>query len=160
MKRIYDHKIDAFKIRPHGNYNLEAILFKEGDFVITNFEGDTTFSLTERRLRKSPLTDLASMLNSFHKVAYSALLQNEPSGRLAEHWFHNFGQIFIANYIEHVTGEKFIPVKDDFNMLLEVYMIDKYFYDISWEMSNANKKKAIIPVRGILKVMNESFINE
>lgn len=159
LKAIYDHKIEAEKIRPHGNYNLNALLFKDGDYVITNFEGDATFSLTERRLRKSPLTDLASMIRSFHYVAYSALLQNEPSGRLAEHWFHNFSQIFLANYKSHVNGQPFIPKEADFNMLIEVYLIDRYLEDISWELQQKNNKQAIIPVRGILKVMNESFIN-
>ena len=159
LKRIYDHKIEAVKIRPHGNYTLDALLFKDGDYVITNFEGDPTFSLTERRLRKSPLTDLASMIKSMHYVAYSALLQNEPSGRLAEHWFHNFSQIFIANYKDQVKGKAFIPVEEDFNMLIEVYLIERYLTDIAWELAQKNKKKAIIPIRGVLKVMNESYIN-
>jgi len=159
LKRIYDHKIDAVKIRPHGNYTLDALLFKDGDYVITNFEGDPTFSLTERRLRKSPLTDVASMIKSLHYVAYSALLQNEPSGRLAEHWFHNFGQIFLVNYLDHVKGEPFIPDNEDFNMLIDVYLIERYLGDIAWELQQKNKKKAIIPIRGVLKVMKESFIN-
>ncbi len=159
LKRIYDHKIDAVKIRPHGNYTLDALLFKDGDYVITNFEGDPTFSLTERRLRKSPLTDVASMIKSLHYVAYSALLQNEPSGRLAEHWFHNFGQIFLVNYLEHVKGEPFIPNREDFSMLIDVYLIERYLGDIAWELLQKNKKKAIIPIRGVLKVMKESFIN-
>lgn len=159
LKRIYDHKIEADKIRPHGNYDLKAILFKDGDYVITNFEGDNTFSLTERRLRKSPLTDLANMLNSFHDVAYSALLQNEPSGRLAEHWFHNFGQIFMSNYKELVNSEKFIPVEEDFNMLMDVYQLDRYLDDITWEMKQNNKRNAIIPIRGVLKILGKSFLN-
>lgn len=160
MKQIYDHKIDAVKIRPHGNYDLNAILFKDGDYVITNFEGDLTFSLTERRLRKSPLTDIATMLNSFHSVAYSALLHNEPSGRLAEHWFHDFGQIFISHYKDLVAGEKFIPNNEDFNMLLDIYLIERYLADIAWELKRENIKNAIIPVRGILKVMRKSFITK
>jgi maltose alpha-D-glucosyltransferase/alpha-amylase len=159
LKRIYDHKIDAVKIRPHGNYTLDALLFKDGDYVVTNFEGDPTFSLTERRLRKSPLTDVASMIKSLHYVAYSALFQNEPSGRLAEHWFHNFGQIFLANYKEHVMNESFIPNNDDLSMLVDVYLIERYLGDIAWELQQKNKKKAIIPVRGVLKVMKQSFIN-
>jgi maltose alpha-D-glucosyltransferase/alpha-amylase len=158
MQQIYDHKIDAVKIRPHGFYTLDSILFQDGDFVITNFEGDPTFSLTERRLRKSPLTDLAAMLNSFHYVAYSALLQNEPSGRLAEHWFHSFSQIFISNYKDLVDGQKFIPIEADFNMLLEIYQMDRYLNDIAKELSQRNRKNAIIPIRGILKVMRKSFI--
>ena len=160
MKQIYDHKIDAVKIRPHGKYNLNAILFKEGDYVITNFEGDSTFAITERRLRKSPLTDLATMLNSFHSVAYSALFQNEPSGRLAEHWFHNIGQIFISNYKELVIGENFIPVQKDFNMLLDVYQAERYLADIVWELNGEYRKNGIIPVRGLLKVLHKSFIDE
>ncbi len=159
MKEIYDHKIDAVKIRPHGNYDLDSILFKDGDFVITNFEGDSSFSLTERRLRKSPLTDLASLLNSFHYVAYSALLQNEPSGRLAEHWFHNFSQIFISNYKNLVEGEKFIPIEKDFNMLMEIYLAERYLSDIAWELNQKDRKKAIIPIRGILKIMHKSFMD-
>jgi maltose alpha-D-glucosyltransferase/alpha-amylase len=160
LKMIYDHKIDAVKIRPHGNYNLKSILFKDGDFVITNFEGDATFSLTERRLRKSPLTDLASMLNSFHYVAYSALLQNEPSGRLAEHWFHNFSQIFIYNYSDMVKNVPFIPVDKDFNMLLDIYRVERYLNDTAWELKQKNRKNAIIPIRGILKILGKSFITK
>jgi len=160
MKHIYDHKIDAVKIRPHGDYNLNAILFKDGDYVITNFEGDATFSLTERRLRKSPLTDLASLLNSFHYVAYSALLQNEPSGRLAEHWFHNFGQIFMSEYKEFVLNEKFTPDEADFNMLLSIYRIERYLSDIAWELKQKSRRNAIIPIRGILKELGKSFLCE
>lgn len=100
------------------------------------------------------------MLNSLHYVAYSALLQNEPSGRLAEHWFHNFGQIFISNYKDLVSDEKFTPKESDFNMLLEIYQTEKYLSDILWEMKQDNKKNAIIPIRGILKILGKSFIYE
>ena len=100
------------------------------------------------------------MLNSFHSVAYSALFQNEPSGRLAEHWFHNIGQIFISNYKELVVGEKFIPVEQDFNMLLDVYQAERYLADIVWELNGEDRKNAIIPVRGILKILHKSFIDE
>jgi hypothetical protein len=86
-------------------------------------------------------------------------LQNEPSGRLAEHWFHNFSQIFLADYKSHVKGQLFIPKAADFNMLIEVYLIERYLGDISWELQQKNNKQAIIPVRGILKIMNQSFIN-
>ena len=91
-------------------------------------------------------------------MAYSALVHNEPSGRLAEHWFHNFGQIFISHYKELVAGERFIPKSEDFNMLLDIYLLERYLADILWELKRENIKNAIIPVRGILKVMKKSFI--
>ena len=100
------------------------------------------------------------MLNSFHYVAYSALLQNEPSGRLAEHWFHNFSQIFISNYKDLVNNVQFIPAEKDFNMLLDIYRIERYLNDIAWELQQKNRKNAIIPVRGVLKILGKSFINK
>ncbi len=154
LQRVYDRKIEATRIRPHGNYNLSSILFKDKDFVIINFEGDSSFSLTERRLRKSAIADIASILSSFHAVAYSALYQNAPSGQLAEHWFHNISQIFLVNYLDHVPEAAFIPEKKDFNMLLEVFLIEKYLTEMELELTKKDPGKAIIPVRGILKILD------
>ena len=159
LARIYDHKIDAVRIRPHGKYTLNRLLLLDGDYIITNFEGDPSYSLTERRLRKSPLTDLASMIKSFHYVAYSALFANEPSGRLAEHWFHHFSQIFLENYREHVKGMPFIPNQTDFNMLIECYLTERYLNDLALALERSDLRQAIIQVRGVLKILNKSFID-
>ncbi len=126
LKQVYHHKIDADKLRPHGNYELHSLLFVDGDFIITNFEGDFSLSLTERRLRKPVLVDIASMLASFHFVAYSALYQNEPSGLLAEFWFHHISQIFLAHYFDAVDGTPLAPEKKDFNILLITFLLEKY----------------------------------
>jgi maltose alpha-D-glucosyltransferase/alpha-amylase len=153
LKQIYDHKIDADKIRPHGNYTLDSLLFIDGDFVITNFEGDLSYSLTERRLRKSPIVDIASILVSFHYVAYSALLQNEPSGLLAEHWYHHIEQIFLVNYLELVSHAQFIPEQEDFNIILETLLLEKYLTELELEMKQKDQSRGIIPVRGISKIL-------
>lgn len=153
MHHIYDHKIDAAKIRPHGDLRLTAIMFRDDDFVITNFEGDSSFSLTERRLRKSVVVDLASVLISLHYAAYSALYANEPSGLLAEHWFHYISQIFLYNYKDITKNAPFMPVENDFNMLLEINMIEKYLVEAINELKKKDKSQAIVPVRGIAKLM-------
>ncbi len=157
---IYNHKLDAIRIRPHGNYSLNELLLRDGDFVITNFEGDPSYSLTERRLRKSPLTDMASMIKSFHLVAYSALLTNEPSGRLAEYWFHHFSQILLTAYKEQVQGMPFIPNQSDFNMMMECYLVERYLGGMIFSLERQDYRQAIIPARGILKILNKSFINK
>lgn len=154
IQRLYHHNIEALRIRPHGNYTLYALLFLEGDFVITNFEGDYTFSLTERRLRKSAVIDIASMLDSFHDVAYSALYQNEPSGTLAEFWFHHISQIFLINYLDRVAGEAFVPEGRDFNLLLENLLLEKYLANLESELRKEEKSRAIIAVRGINKILD------
>jgi maltose alpha-D-glucosyltransferase/alpha-amylase len=156
LKRIFDHKIDADKIRPHGNYNLHAILFCDGDFIISHFEGDFSFSLTERRLRKSPIVDVATLLASFHDVAYSALFQNEPSGDLAEFWFHYVAQVFVSRYYELVKASPFIPAKSDFNILLVTFLLEKYLSQIEILGKDKDASRMIIPVRGISKLLNIS----
>jgi maltose alpha-D-glucosyltransferase/alpha-amylase len=153
LKQIYNHKLELVKIRPHGDYILSSLLFKDNDFVITNFEGDSSFSLTERRLRKAALVDVASMLCSFHFVAYSALFQNVPSGHIAEHWFHNVSQIFMVNYMDHVKGASFLPSGEDFDLLLETLLIERYLYEAEMELRKENKEKAIVAVRGIMKIL-------
>lgn len=154
IQRIYHHNIQADRIRPHGDYSLHAVLFLKGDFVITNFEGDYTFSLTERRLRKSAVIDVASMLDSFHDVAYSALFQNEPSGALAEFWYHHIAQIFLINYLDHVKDESFTPRGRDFTLLLENLLLEKYLSNLETELRKDDKTRAIISVRGINKILD------
>ena len=56
--------------------------------------------------------------------------------------------------------EKFIPVDEDFNMLLDVFQIERYLNDLVWELKQEKRRNAIIPIRGILKVMQKSFIYE
>ncbi len=71
-------RIDAVKIRIHGDYHLGQVLFTGKDFSIIDFEGEPARSLGERRLKRSPLADVAGMLRSFHYAVSSALLQRWP----------------------------------------------------------------------------------
>jgi len=66
LKKIYDKKIDAVKIRIHGDYTLDKVLFTGKDLAICEFGGNPTRSFSERRLRRSPLRDVADMLLSLH----------------------------------------------------------------------------------------------
>jgi len=73
FKLILQEKYSAKKIRIHGDYHLGQVLFTGKDFVIIDFEGEPAKALSERRLKRSSLRDIAGMLRSFHYVAYSTL---------------------------------------------------------------------------------------
>jgi maltose alpha-D-glucosyltransferase/alpha-amylase len=71
-------------------------LFTGKDFIITDFEGEPARSYSERRLKRSPLRDVAGMIRSFHYAAYGGLLldnqiRKEDINHLvpyAEQWYH------------------------------------------------------------------------
>src|SRR5690606_32063831 len=77
FKRIYKHKIPTMKIRTHGDYHLGQVLWTGKDFVIIDFEGEPARSFSERRLKRSPLRDVAGMVRSFHYAAYSSIIEPE-----------------------------------------------------------------------------------
>src|SRR5205807_2279143 len=104
---VMSRKIIATKIRTHGDYHLGQVLNTGKDFVILDFEGEPSRSLGERKMKRSPLCDVAGMIRSFHYAAHSALRKHgtlrggdaefvEP---WAESWAQHIGRIFLDEYV-------------------------------------------------------------
>jgi maltose alpha-D-glucosyltransferase/alpha-amylase len=163
FKNIYKKKIDVEKIRIHGDYHLGQVLFTGKDFIITDFEGEPARSYSERRLKRSPLRDVAGMIRSFHYAAYGGLLldnqiRKEDINHLvpyAEQWFHYMSGFFMKAYLETVKGSSFIPKsKEDLNILMTTFRLEKAVYELNYELNN-RPDWVIIPLRGI-KALVES----
>ncbi len=162
-QRILEQRSPATKIRIHGDYHLGQALYTGKDFVILDFEGEPARALSERKLKRSALRDVAGMMRSFQYAAYSALWQPamRPEDipfleRWADTWYREMSSVFLQSYLGATAGASFIPPDEqEFQVLLEAYLLDKAVYEIGYELNN-RPDWVVIPIRGIKHILQKS----
>ncbi|HEV9035306.1 MAG TPA: maltose alpha-D-glucosyltransferase [Puia sp.] len=167
LRKIYTRKMEVSKIRIHGNYHLGQVLLTGKDLAISDFSGDPSLSYSERRLRRSIFVDLASMIASFHDVAFEGFLHGrqvhaEDAQRLlpmATFWAHYISGFFIRAYKEKAAGSVLIPsAPADFSALLQYFVVQKAMTVFNVYLKK-DPRKLIIPqtmVRAVLPAQQES----
>jgi maltose alpha-D-glucosyltransferase/alpha-amylase len=159
-QRLLDRRVNATKIRIHGDYHLGQVLYTGKDFIILDFEGEPARPLSERKLKRSALRDVAGMMRSFQYAAYSALWQPAMRAedmpfleRWADLWYRQMSSTFLQSYLAATDGADFIPSdENDFQVLLEAYLLDKAVYEIGYELNN-RPTWVVIPIRGIKHIL-------
>lgn len=161
LKKIYAKKLDVVKIRIHGNYHLRKILLTGKDLSISDFGGDTTRAYSERRLKRSPLRDVASMIYSLHYVAHEGFLENTqiPKDDLqnilpfADLWAHYMSGFFVKAYLEKVQYSTFIPNEtEDLEMMMHTYLLEKSLHELNYYLIHG-VDKIITPIRIIKSII-------
>jgi maltose alpha-D-glucosyltransferase / alpha-amylase len=160
-QRLLDQHAPASKIRIHGDYHLGQVLNTGKDFVILDFEGEPARPLSERKLKRSALRDVAGMMRSFQYAAYSALWQ--PAMRVedrpflerwADLWYRQMSAVFLESYLQTTAGATFLPQQEsNLQVLLEAYLLDKAVYEVGYEL-NHRPDWVVIPIRGIKHLLN------
>ncbi len=164
FKALLDSKIGAMRIRCHGDYHLGQVLVKGSDFTIIDFEGEPASPITERRIKRSALRDVAGMLRSFHYAAYASLLRRQESGaspeavaeleHWAEFWQRWVSAEFLKSYLQGASGGRFIPDSlDELRILLGALLMEKAVYELSYELNNRPDWVGI-PLRGIRQLLD------
>jgi maltose alpha-D-glucosyltransferase/alpha-amylase len=156
-------KIHTSKTRVHGDYHLGQVLFTGKDFVIIDFEGEPTRSLTARKLKYCPFKDVAGMLRSFHYAIYMGQLDNQSKipesadllNPWLEAWYEMVRKTFIDSYLETAGDASFIPKEErEINDLLSVYTIEKAIYEADYEFNN-RPDWLHIPLNGLKKILDD-----
>jgi maltose alpha-D-glucosyltransferase / alpha-amylase len=162
------HRFDALegvrdagaRIRCHGDYHLGQVLVTEGDVMIIDFEGEPARPIAERRMKMSPLRDVAGMLRSFSYAALTGLgvaAQTRPEGldRLtpwADRWETWVRAIFLRAYFTAARNASFLPAEgDDRETLLQAFVLDKAIYELGYELNN-RPDWVHIPLTGLLRL--------
>lgn len=156
VRAITGAGIGALRTRTHGDYHLEQVLFTGADYLIIDFEGEPVLPMRERRTKRSPLRDVAGMLRSYQYAAYGALFSRpaDPgsAARLrgwADYWTFWVSAAFLRGYLRASAGAAYLPPdRRDLAALLEVFVIEKVIYEITYEMNN-RPSWLIIPLSGM-----------
>jgi len=164
LRRVLAHKLGGERIRTHGDFHLGQVLFTGRDFVIIDFEGEPARSLSDRRLKRPPLRDVAGMLRSFHYAAHNRLIDASEDRSLratdqqllapwASFWWHWVSVMFLRGYFTAAGAASFLPADPgERQILLDLHMLEKALYEIQYEL-NHRPGWVAVPVRGILDLL-------
>jgi maltose alpha-D-glucosyltransferase / alpha-amylase len=142
FRGILGRKLTAMRIACHGNYHLQQVLCTEGDFTIIDFEGEPPRPLSERRLKRSPLVDIVSMVRSFHYAARVALTDDEKRAASRDRrawslfWGHWSSVAFLQAYFSAVDQELLPSDRADLHLLLDMHLFQRTLYELGHELTH------------------------
>jgi maltokinase len=137
-------------IRTHGDYHLGQTLHGPGGWTIIDFEGEPARALSERRVKRSPLRDVAGLLRSLAYVTSAVTLQR---GRHAPKDFEaRARERFLDAYVGTID-QMLLPGGEAATAnLLSVFELEKAIYELQYELDNRPDWVAI-PVAGIRRLL-------
>jgi maltose alpha-D-glucosyltransferase/alpha-amylase len=120
--------------------------------------------LSERRIKRSALRDVAGMLRSFHYAPYAvvhgqsqgSVIRSEDTDKLetgARFWHRWVTAAFLRAYFETSAQAPHLPpTRDETGVLLDAYLIEKALYEIVYELNN-RPEWVRIPLRGVMELL-------
>ena len=164
FQKILKTKLAGQRIRCHGDLHLGQVLYTGTDFVIIDFEGEPAQSIGERKIKHSPLKDVAGMLRSFNYAAYSVLFEQRDGGLICSEeidvyrrgtdvWTACVSALFLRAYLAVAASGHFLPeTMDQVQLLLDLYLLEKAIYELGYEL-NHRPDWIVIPLEGIRRLL-------
>ncbi|OAV43745.1 maltose alpha-D-glucosyltransferase [Lewinella sp. 4G2] len=163
LKLLFAHKIEADKIRIHGDFTLMQLSQVDDHFVIRNFDGDPDRTFSQRRLRRSPAKDIANLMRSINYACglvyedLAAGLRDETATQL-EDWlqtaYRYLAAEFLTAYRKATTGTRLLPADEtDLEVMLDTFRIEKALQELRYDL-NYRTQQAIVPLRGLLELLD------
>jgi maltose alpha-D-glucosyltransferase/alpha-amylase len=155
-------RIKGSRIRLHGDYRLDQVHIVDDGFIIADFSGDHSRPLAQRRLRGSPLRDVAQMLRSFDYVALAAARDRSPSDRLCAAWWSRVvGLAFVESYLAELEDSPLLPDSvDAIDDLLDAFVMSRALRELHWELMT-RPDLASVALAGLRRILGQtpSFVS-
>ena len=167
LRFLRDQRIDAVRIRIHGDYHLAQALYTGKDFVIIDFEGDLARPQSERRIKRSPLEDVAGMLDSFYHASHGVLFGETPGvipkpeslnalEAWAKFWYRSVSSEFVSVYLTTPGVAVLLPPNaEQLRTLLGIFLLDFAMRKLSYLVSHS-PERIRVPAHAILELVAAS----
>ncbi len=140
-------------IRIHGDYHLGQTLQTARGWVILDFEGEPARPLPERRQKRSPLRDVASMLRSFAYTTSAVELQRGE--RAPDDFERHARDRFLEGYFAAIDSALLPSGQAAIANMLAIFELEKAIYELRYELDN-RPDWVSIPVAGIVRILESA----
>jgi maltose alpha-D-glucosyltransferase/alpha-amylase len=148
---ISERRIGGLRIRLHDDLELSRVLHTGKDFVFIGFDGRPDRTLGARRIKRSPLRDVASMLLSFQYAAQAVFFDQLPGVTRrpettaalefwSRYWSDWVSAVFLKGYLDALAGgarvpATLLPANDaDVRLLLDTCLLEQALEQASAEL--------------------------
>jgi maltose alpha-D-glucosyltransferase/alpha-amylase len=165
LEPLRGERLGGRRIRVHGDFHLGQTLWTGRDVVIVDFEGEPARPVSERRIRRSPLADVAGMLRSFGYASRTAVRVQvdrgllvepvgvdavEPEAEWAQWWEDAAGVTYLAAYLDEMSGSELLPEEPtQVRSLLVAHLLEKAAYEALYEL-RYRPELLVVPLRALL----------
>jgi maltose alpha-D-glucosyltransferase/alpha-amylase len=161
------------RIRVHGDLHLGQVLSTGRDFIFIDFEGEPARSIAERRVKRSPLRDVAGMLRSFDYAARTSIpvvaargqvrsedRAHELLERHADQWVGWVSAAYLRGYLAVLHDTDLVPTaREDVEVALDAHLVDKACYELRYEVDH-RPDWVTVPVAGLRQLLRTTGILE
>lgn len=140
------------RIRCHGRYRLGRLLVSGTGCILTDFEGVKESPLAERRIKRTPMFDVATMISSFHYAVNAVrlelldksnvklgLVREEDHARLRPYshaWLARIQREFMEIYLSIMSATTLLPDSPaGCEKLLQLSLLKQAFRDAERDLS-------------------------
>jgi len=157
-----EHNLNSCRIRIHGDYHLGQVLLTDDDYCILDFEGEPESTIRDRKVKQSPIKDLAGLFRSYHYAVFATIFQKinselpldfltEVGGR----YYRLIVGLSLHYYVKTaMKGNLNIGYSSEIEFLLKYHLFEKAIYELGYEL-HARPDWVIIPLKGLMQILNK-----
>jgi maltose alpha-D-glucosyltransferase / alpha-amylase len=165
FRAVFQQRVQSLRARCHGRMHLGHLLVDNNDVFMFDFEGEPYQHLSERRIKRCPLRDVASMLISFGYAAQTAVRQaitaeyEETTSRRdfrvwARFWYSHVSAAFVSGYWNVARRAPYMPnSREHQQILFDTCLLERALLDVRSDIHDKPELSGT-PFRVILHLLD------